>query len=95
MFNHHFTFPTDGDGKLIDFPTNYTGSFTNSDEAKKELAEITQSVKAIGFGRIICTDAIHPGTMVVIGDANLSIKDALSNASLYYEEDAVCIGSAR
>lgn len=37
MFNHHFTFPTDGDGKLIDFPTNYTGSFTNSDEAKKEL----------------------------------------------------------
>jgi len=37
MFNHHFTFPTDGNGKLIDFPTDYTGSFTNSEEAKKKL----------------------------------------------------------
>lgn len=37
MFNHHFTFPTDGKGKLTDFPTNYTGSFTNSDDAEKEL----------------------------------------------------------
>ena len=37
MFNHHFTFPTDGNGKLADFPTNYTGSFTDSDDARKEL----------------------------------------------------------
>lgn len=37
MFNHHFTFPTDGKGKLTDFPANYTGSFTSSEEAEKEL----------------------------------------------------------
>ena len=37
MYNHHFTFPTDGNGKLADFPTNYTGSFTDSDDARKEL----------------------------------------------------------
>jgi PPK2 family polyphosphate:nucleotide phosphotransferase len=37
MFNHHFTFPTDKKGKLADFPTDYTGSFTSSDEAEKEL----------------------------------------------------------
>lgn len=74
---------------------SYNTNTKSLEEAKKELAEITQSVKAIGFGRIICTDAIHPGTMVVIGDANLSIKEALNSASLYYKEGAVCIGSAR
>ncbi len=37
MFNHSFTFPVDGKGKLSDFPTDYTGTFTNSDDAEKEL----------------------------------------------------------
>ena len=39
MFNHHLTFPTDGTGKLSDFPTDYTGSFKDSDEADKKLKE--------------------------------------------------------
>lgn len=37
MSNHNLTFPTDGKGQLTNFPTNYTGSFTNSDDAEKEL----------------------------------------------------------
>jgi len=44
MFNHHFTCPADGKGKLTDFPTNYTGSFTSSEGAEKEL---TKSIKRL------------------------------------------------
>ena len=74
---------------------NYDTNTRLLQEDKRELEEIAQSIKAKGFNRILCTDTIHPGTTVVIGNTKLSIKEDLSNASLYYNEGSICIGSAR
>lgn len=63
--------------------------------AKCELEEIAHSVKAKGFGRIIALDTIHAGTTVVIGNATLTIFDSTKNASLYYKQGEISIGSAR
>lgn len=63
-------------------------------DGKKELEEITKSVKTRGYGRIICTDTIHSGTLVVIGDATLAIKEDLAFASLYYDDGEIHKGLA-
>jgi uncharacterized protein (DUF342 family) len=61
--------------------------------ANYEVEEIAQSIKAKGFGRILCSDTIYAGTQIMIGDACLSITDALKNVSLYYKDGEVCIGT--
>ena len=64
-------------------------------DGKVELEEITQAVKSRGFGRIICTDTIHWGTVVVIGDAMLVVKEDMLFSSLYYESGMIRKGLAR
>ena len=64
-------------------------------DGQRELEEITKSVKTRGFGRIVCTDTIHSGTLAVIGDATLAVKEDLAFASLYYTDGAIHIGQAR
>lgn len=63
-------------------------------DGRKELEGITKSIKEKGYGRIICTDTIHAGTLVVIGDAMLSIKEDLPFTSLYYDDGEIRKGLA-
>lgn len=63
-------------------------------EAREELEEITQSMRAKGFGRIICPGTMHPGTRVVIDNASMDLQNPMSNAMLYYADGAIQIGSA-
>lgn len=80
---------------LDDVRYSYDSNLQFLDAAKIELDEIALSMKAKGFGRIICVDTIHPGTHIVIGDASRTITDPLKNSYLYYHQGDISIGSAR
>lgn len=69
---------------------NYDTDTKLLEKAKKELEEISQSLQIKGYGRIVCTGAIYPGTSIVMGTAKLSITDTLKNTSLYYDEGSIC-----
>jgi len=73
---------------------NYDTNMKFVEEAKKELAEIAQSINIKGYGQIICSGAIHPGTFIVMGTENLVITETLTNALIYYNEGCICKGSA-
>ena len=60
---------------------------------KRELEEIAQSMKAKGFGRILCSKTIYVGVQIIIGDAHLSITDALNHVSLHYKDGEICVGT--
>ncbi|MGE4276110.1 MAG: DUF342 domain-containing protein [Lawsonibacter sp.] len=62
---------------------------------KNELEEIAQSIKAKGFGQILCSETIYAGTQITIGDASLTITDALNHVSLYYKDGEICVGMSR
>ena len=62
---------------------------------KEELEQITESIRVKGYGRIICTDTIHPGTTVKIGSVQMRIREPLLGKSLYYSEEGICIGIAK
>ncbi|HHT63643.1 MAG TPA: DUF342 domain-containing protein, partial [Clostridia bacterium] len=65
------------------------------EEARKELADIAQLIRNKGYGRIICTGTIYPGTTIVIGKLNLPVTSVLSNTSIYYKDGQICQGFAR
>ncbi len=73
----------------------YVSSVSLLRASKAELESITQSVVGRGYGRIICTGTIFPGTSVSIGPASYVVNESLVNSSLYYNEGYVNIGSAR
>ncbi len=73
----------------------YDASTKGVAEATKELEEIAQAVRIRGFGRIFCTGTIYPGVKVAIGQANLTIRDALKESMLTYKDGEICVGSAR
>jgi len=70
----------------------YEANIRQLEAAKCELEEINQSIKAKGFGRILCSDTMYEGTQAIIGGASMAITDALRNVSLYYKDGQVCIG---
>ncbi|MEA4932857.1 MAG: FapA family protein [Lawsonibacter sp.] len=60
---------------------------------KNELEEMAQSIKAKGFGQILCSKTIYVGAQIIIGDAYLNITDALNHVSLYYKDGEICVGT--
>jgi uncharacterized protein (DUF342 family) len=64
-------------------------------DAKGELERISDIIQDKGYGRIVCTGTIFPGTHIVIGAASLSVTDPLNNISLFYDNGAITRGSAR
>lgn len=65
------------------------------ENGEQELEQITESIKSKGYGRVICTGTIHPGTTVKIGSAMTKIHEPLIGRSLYYSEEGIRIGVAR
>jgi uncharacterized protein (DUF342 family) len=80
---------------LCNVTASYETNMNLLEEAKKELETIAQSICNRGYGRVICTGTIFPGTKVTIGTASLPVSDTLMNTSLYYGEGNVCMGPAR
>lgn len=81
--------------KLHDARNSYHNSIEQLAEAKKEFDRIVQSLKDKGYGRVICTASIYPGTKIVMGTEILSVTETLNNTMLYYNEGTICKGSAR
>lgn len=64
-------------------------------EGKQELEQIADSIKAKGYGKIICSDTIYPGTVIKIGSMTMKVKEDLVGKSLYYSDEGICIGIAK
>ena len=73
---------------------NYSANMDMLESAKKELDQIAEAISNRGYGRILCTGMIHPGTTVVIGPTTLHVNETLSNTSLYYSEGEISKGVA-
>lgn len=73
---------------------SYNHNLEALDSAKRELEEINLSIKAKGYGRIICSNTMHPGTRIIMGDTSRNIYEPLKNAFLYYHQGEINIGSA-
>lgn len=73
----------------------YSTDTRQLDEDRRELEEIAQAISMKGFGRIVCKNAILPGTTATIGRASLTVTNALQNATLYYKDGEICVGMAR
>lgn len=80
---------------LNNVTNNYNTASDMLENARRDLEEIAQTVYNRGYGRVICTGTIFPGTKVTIGTASLSVSEPLINTSLYYSKGDVCIGFAR
>ncbi|NLY45783.1 MAG: DUF342 domain-containing protein [Tissierella sp.] len=63
-------------------------------KGKEELAKISESIKARGYGRIISHDTIYAETIVRIGSLQTRIQQNLYNKSLYYAGESINIGNA-
>jgi uncharacterized protein (DUF342 family) len=61
---------------------------------KLELDKITEDIKAKGYGRVICTDTIYPGTTIKIGPFQTRIREAMTYKSFYYTDNGISIGKA-
>ncbi|WFA08418.1 FapA family protein [Tissierella sp. Yu-01] len=61
---------------------------------KQELQQIDESVKAKGYGRIICTDTVFPGTSIKIGPFQMKVRDSMQRKSFYYTDNGINVGTA-
>ena len=63
-------------------------------DGKKELDQISESIRSKGYGRIISHDTIYAETFVRIGSLQAKIHENLYNKSLYYGGSSINIGNA-
>jgi uncharacterized protein (DUF342 family) len=70
---------------------SYLHDINALDEAKQELDEINNSINKKGFGYILCSDSVFPGTKIVMGKETLTVSEIIRNAKIYYEKGTVCI----
>ena len=77
---------------LHDAVYSYQEIAKSIENGKKELAQITELINTKGYGRVVCSDTIHPGTTVKIGPFQMKVDEPLAGRSLYYSEDGICVG---
>lgn len=80
---------------LDDVGYSYETNTARLEEIRQELENIAQAVKTRGFGRVICTGTIYPGTKLTIDKTVFFVRDTLRNATLYYKENEIVLGAAR
>lgn len=74
---------------------SYSSHESTLEGAQKEMIEIGNMASNNNFGKVLCTGVMFPGTVVTIGPANYTVTTNLMNASLYYSEGSVAVGTAR
>lgn len=62
---------------------------------KKELEQISELIRDKGYGRVVCTDTMHHGNVVKIGQFQITIREDLIGKSFYYSEEGIRIGDAK
>ena len=60
---------------------------------QQELLEIDESLKTKGYGKIICSGTIYPGTKVKIGYARLTLTDPIFHRTLYNKDGEILQGT--
>ena len=65
---------------------SYETCITAFESSKQELAEINESIRTRGYGKIICSESIFPGTNIQIGSAKLSVVDKMTSTSFHYSQ---------
>lgn len=64
-----------------------TALFENGNQ---ELLGINEALQTKGYGKVICSGSIFPGTIIKIGSAQKRVANVLTSTSLYYSEDDIC-----
>ncbi len=64
-------------------------------EAKTEFKKILKDIHDKGYGQIICSETIYPGTKIIMGSSKLLISDIMHNARIFFKEGSIMQGSAR
>jgi len=72
---------------------NYETTMALLEKEKQESEEIDESLKTKGYGKIICSGTIHPGTRIKIGCARMVVSDPITCRSLYHKEGEIWQGS--
>ncbi|MDD4699970.1 MAG: FapA family protein [Oscillospiraceae bacterium] len=65
------------------------------ESAEKELVEINESIETKGYGKIICTGTVYPGTKLKIGNATMTVTAELKHEMLYNNKGEICRSSIR
>ena len=52
------------------------------EDARRELQEIAEALYARGYGRVVCSGIIYPGTNIIIGSAKLTVNETLKNTTV-------------
>lgn len=82
--------------EMLDKATfSYNAQTELLENARIELEEINGSLINKSYGKVLCTGIIYPGTTVTIGSANYTVTQNLVNASLFYHEGGIALGSAK
>ncbi len=63
------------------------------EEAKREVADIEEDLKAVNTGKIRVSDIIYPGVKISIGDAFLFIRDEMKACSFYKDGPDIRVGA--
>lgn len=74
---------------------SYNTAKKAEEDAKKELENISSTIRTKGYGRIACTGTVYRGTEIAIGTAKLTVTDSFNNTSFYYDEGMICQGAAQ
>lgn len=73
---------------------SYETCTTMFESSKQELADINESIRKMGCGKIICSDHIFPGINITIGPAKLFIVDKMRSTTFYNNGDKICQSSS-
>jgi len=73
----------------IDTIYSYKSYTSQLNDCRQELKEITESVKKKGYGKVICTGTIYPGTIIKIGEFKKFVKLPIVNKKLLYTEEGI------
>ena len=78
---------------------NVSYSFENNtavlESDKVELADINQQIAKKGYGRVVCTEVMHFGCVVVIGGLSFYVKKDMPFAGIYFQDGEIKVGLAR
>ena len=78
---------------------NVRYSFENNtkvlESSKQELLNIAEQLAKKGYGRVVCTEVLHFGAVVVIGGIPFYAKADMPFVGLYYQDGEIKVGMAR
>lgn len=75
--------------------TQYHTTLSRLEDVKRELEEIASRQFSSGYGKVICTGTVYPGTEIIIGKDKYSVDEPLQFSSFYSYKGEISLGPAR